>query len=220
MTAADAQVRSEENARKLGDIRRALASMGDHYLATFNPGTLADENVRGGGQPGSGEPVDLEHVQRRNEAEKDVRYWAHFVLDELDGGPTVSTVHASDVLGCIAFISTWAERIVAHHPEDANTLRKDMTRHSRNLRRIALSLRRKKIAVGDCPELILMGEHGQEEIVRCTGSLYALLNEEAVADEGEADRIDMLPQRVVCDLQADHVWDPIQWRDLGRRVMG
>ena len=213
---ADAQIRSEENARKTGDIRRALHRITDNYLATFDPGTLADESEPGTSRAASGEPVNLDHVQARAAAEKDIRYWTHFVLDELEDGPTTATVHASDILGCVTLIDRWAEQIVTHHPDDADGLRSDMRRHARRLRRIALSLRTKKIHVGQCPEIILTGDVGAEELTRCKGVLFALLNEEAQDDD--SDQIDLLPQRVVCDLETEHAWTPWEWRDLGKRL--
>ena len=213
---ADAQIRSEENARKTGDIRRALHRITDNYLATFDPGVLADEGERGGHNATSGEPVNLDHVQARSDAERDIRYWAHFVLDELKDGPTTATVHASDVLGCVTLIDRWADQIVTHHPDDADELRRNMRRHARRLRRIALSLRSKKILVGQCPELVLAGDVGMEELLRCQGVLFALLNEEEQDDD--SDQIDLLPKRVVCDLEGDHAWTPWEWRDLGKRL--
>ena len=206
----DDRVRTEHHARTTGQIRRALHKISTHYPNTFDPGRLADDSEHHHPHA-SGEPLSLDHVQARAEAERDIRYWAHFTIDELDGGPTTATVHASDILACITLIDRWADHIVTRHPDDASNLRRDMTRHATNLERIALSLRRRRIKVGPCPETTDV----DDQPTRCPGTLHALLDEQP--NDLEDGKVDLLPARVECDTCGHH-WTPWEWRDLGRRV--
>ena len=105
VTSPNDQVRSDANARTVGDVRRALRRIGGSYVATFSPVRLSDVGERGARQA-AGVPLELDHVPARATAERGIGFWAHFVLDGLIDGPITASVHSSATSSAASSSST------------------------------------------------------------------------------------------------------------------
>jgi hypothetical protein len=193
-----------------GSIRRNLTQIVDNYDdALLNAKGAANEiRVFGGGC----EPVSVHALDVRAAAHKDLAYWVRFALDELNGGTlTAQTVKGAAVPDLAAFLTTWALALAEQLPDDADNLERDTGRHGSNLHALAKGWTERKMQIpGRCPvQILTVSPELVEELVPCTGTLWAVMREK---DNG------LLPRVVRCDQEDAHQWEPHDWRDLGRAL--
>lgn len=154
-----------------GDIRRALASITDHYDVALHPPR------RGGGSGGrvSKEPpppVSVDVLDARAATHKDLAYYAQVVLMECrsaEGQEIVTRVDGSNVRALTKFLDTWAEHLTRGNALEAEACARDLTAHASKLRGMALPERRDWISLGTCP-LEIDSEGGA---IVCAGQVRA-----------------------------------------------
>jgi hypothetical protein len=191
-----------------GIIRRALITIRENYDGALEA-TPAPDDCDIQGATDAGEPVNLTAIDARNEAHRDLTYWARFILDEVNEGTVTHGPRDVDVEELTRFIDIWTLAICEQHPLDGDNLHKETARHAKVLEALAKGWRTKRIEVGRCPELTMTLDGEVETITRCAGTLHAVTEED---DDG------LLPPVVTCDAERDHSWTPWQWHALGRQI--
>lgn len=191
-----------------GAIRRSLITIRDYYEDALQGAPALDESdVKA--TSAAGEPVNLAAVDARNDAHRDLSYWARFILDEVNDGTVVHGPADVEVDTLTRFVDIWALAICEQHPLDGDNLVREMKRHAKLLEALAKGWRVKRIEVGRCPEVVMILDGELETLTPCMGTLHAVTEED---DEG------LLPPVVTCDADRDHSWTPWQWHALGRQI--
>lgn len=201
----------ERTRRRLLD---ALDILAEHWSAAERP-----QVTREGGErrpaPASRPPLPIDPASALDAAWRDLRSWGQLIIEERDLSAGPRTGHApSCPRGCTdrhpatgPQIARWlalhADWLAAHPAGD--DCAEELHRHARRVRAIALGHRSRRFQIGRCPQ-VDVDEDGLA--ATCVGTLWALVRQED----------DMLPDRVVCDTDDEHVWSPSQWPALGRRL--
>ena len=138
----------------VGSIRKSLLEITDHYDATLDGPRRAGSI---GGSAGSKEPpapVSLHILDARRDAHMDLAHYARIILmavSDIEGHQIGTPVDGHDPIALARFIDTWAERLTAADPTEAAGCDRDMAKHARQLRALALPDRRDWMALGACP---------------------------------------------------------------------
>lgn len=191
-----------------GLIRRSLIKIREHYDDALHASPESDDSdVKS--TSSAGEPVNLAAIDARNDAHRDLTYWARFILDEVNDGTITHGPTDVDVDTLTRFVDIWALAICEQHPLDGDNLLKETSRHAKLLEALAKGWRVKRIEVGRCPEIVMVMDGDLETLTPCAGTLRAVTEED---DDG------LLPPVVTCDSDRDHSWTPWQWHALGRQI--
>lgn len=189
-----------------GHIRASLHGITDRYdeaLSGTPPRDDSDAHTRRAEAP---PPVSPHILDVRAETHHDLRFYALFVLEQVNGGSIATRVDGNSVTSLARFLDVWALALAEQHPADAEEARRDLGRHARALAAICNGdyTRRFAIPGGRCPEMVWRGE----EMVRCSGTLVAVMRQGDI----------LLPRFVGCDREAGHQWAPSEWLGLGRML--
>ena len=189
-----------------GHIRAALHGITDRYDDALGGTPPKDESDARPKRAEAPVPVSPHILDVRAETHHDLRYFALFILEQVNHGTITTRVDAGDVHALARFIDTWALALAEQHPDDADDARRDLAKDARNLAAIANGdvTHRFKLPGHRCPELVWVGD----QLVPCTGVLQALFKQSD----------DRLPPSVYCVAHPEHQWAPSEWLGLGRRL--
>lgn len=153
----------------VGSIRRSLVSIRDHYdMALIPPSrvgmkeptkAVTGEKMKYAGKTmrHSPPPVDVGVLQARIAAHSDLSHYCRVILFEvtdINGRPIQTKLRPDDPVMLAWFVDTWAQRLVEQVPLEAEVCERDLAKHARVLKHLALPSRRDWMPIGDCPVTI------------------------------------------------------------------
>lgn len=166
----------------VGSIRRSLHAIRDHYDGALD-GPRRAGSV--GGSAGSKEPpapVGLHILDARRDAHLDLAHYARVVYmacTDVNGNPITTRITEDERQQPHAladFLDTWADRLADADPTEAAACDRDMARHAKALRSLALPDRRDWVPLGPCPiELedglcgFLVKAFPEKQTINCSG---------------------------------------------------
>lgn len=215
-TLAKAHLTSLARQRDQDKINTALETIIEHWHGATH--ATAPEQVEGVKKqpPGSRLPMPLDPASAIDSAYRVLRSWGQLVMDErnLTTGPRIShrpecpmscsEQHPSTGPQIARWLVGHSEWLAAH--DTAREAARELGSHAWILKALALGHRTRKFQIGVCPEENYPEDGGVT--TPCTGGLWSIIR----------DHETMLPDRVICDHNPEHVWAPYQWASLGRRM--
>lgn len=165
----------------VGSIRKSLTAIRDHYDATLNGPRRAGNNVGSSGHKEPPAPISLHILDARRDTHSDLAHYARIILmavSDIEGHAIGTPVDGHDPIALTRFIDTWAERLTNADPVEAAGCDRDMAKHARELRALALPDRRDWMALGSCP---LQVPTDDGDMTCCGGQVRAKLDDQQEA---------------------------------------
>lgn len=188
--------------RRYNGLLAALDTIVDHWHGAHHPPMPAGHTGRRT-PPRSKPPIDPSLLSDLDAAWRDLRSWSQLVMEERDLTLGPRGNEGPDLALFLARHADWLSR-----HEAAEDARAELSRHARRIEATAKGRRTRRLTIGSCPEHLIVEEYTTPSIVRCTGTLLAVVHDED----------DLLPAVVRCDTDREHTWAPGEWQALGRRL--